>query len=146
MTPGKEDIMGNLLTRHDPLDDFFRGFFVRPVDFGSPLEAPTVKLDVKEQEKAFVVHAEMPGIKKEDIHVSVDGAVVSISAERKQEKEVKEGEHVLRSERYFGKVSRSFQLGQDVDDSKAVAKFTDGVLELTLPKKAAAQSRRLTIE
>jgi HSP20 family protein len=138
--------MANLLTRHDPLDDFFRGFFVRPVDFGSPVDAPTIKLDVKEQDKAFVVHAEMPGIRKEDIHVSVDGAVVSISAERKQEKEVKEGEHVLRSERYFGKVSRSFQLGQDVDDSKAVAKFTDGVLELTLPKKAAAQSRRLTIE
>ena len=138
--------MANLLTRYDPLDDFFRGFFVRPVDFGTAAEAPTVKVDVKEQDKAFVVHAEMPGIKKEDIHVSVDGAIVSISAERKQEKEVKDGEHVLRSERYFGKVSRSFQLGQDVDDAKAVAKFTDGVLELTLPKKAAAQSRRLTIE
>jgi len=138
--------MGNLMTRYDPLDDFFRGFLVRPVDFGSPADAPTIKVDVKEQEKAFVVHAEMPGIRKEDIHVSVDGTVVSISAERKQEKEVKEGEHVLRSERYFGKVSRSFQLSQDVDDSKAVAKFADGVLELTLPKKAAAQSRRLTIE
>jgi len=138
--------MGNLMTRYDPLDDFFRGFLVRPVDFGSPADAPTIKVDVKEQDKAFVVHAEMPGIRKEDIHVSVDGTVVSISAERKQEKEVKEGEHVLRSERYFGKVSRSFQLSQDVDDSKAVAKFADGVLELTLPKKAATQSRRLTIE
>lgn len=138
--------MANLLTRYDPLDDLFRGFFVRPVDFGAGAEAPTIKMDVKEQDKVFVVHAEMPGIKKEDIHVSVNGAVVSISAERKEVKEVKEGEHVLRSERYFGKVSRSFQLGQDVDDTKAVAKFTDGVLELTLPKKAAAQSRRLTIE
>jgi len=138
--------MGNLLTRHDPLDDFFRGFFVRPVDIGSQAEAPSIKVDVKEQDKAFVVHAEMPGIKKEDIHVSVDGSLVSISAERKEVKEVKEGERILRSERYFGKVSRSFQLGQDVDDGKAVAKFTDGVLELTLPKKATAQSRRLTIE
>jgi HSP20 family protein len=137
------------LTRYDPLDDFFRGFFVRPVEMGgvpSMAEAPDIKLDVKEQERAFVVHAEMPGIKKEDIHVSIDGPVVSISAERKEEKEVKEGERVLRSERYFGKVSRSFQLGQDIDDGAASAKFTDGVLELTLPKKAATQSKRLAID
>lgn len=134
------------LTRYDPLDDFFRGFFVRPVDFGTPAEAPSIKIDVKEQDKAYVVHAEMPGIKKEDIHINIDGAMVSISAERKQEKEVKEGERVLRVERSFGKVSRSFQLGQDVDDGAASAKFTDGVLELTLPKKAATQSKRLVIQ
>ncbi len=134
------------ITRYDPLDDFFRGFFVRPVEMGNMPEAPSVKIDVKEQEKAFVVHAEMPGIKKEDIHVVIDGPAVSISAERKQEKEVKEGERVLRTERYFGKVSRSFQLGQDIDDSAASARFTDGVLELTLPKKAATQSKRLAID
>ena len=134
------------ITRYDPLDDFFRGFFVRPVDFGTPAETPTIKIDVKEQDKAYVVHAEMPGIRKEDIHVSIDGASVSISAERKQEKEVKEGERILRIERSFGKVSRSFQLGQDIDEAKSGAKFTDGVLELTLPKKAASQSKRLTIQ
>ncbi|GAB2180051.1 Hsp20/alpha crystallin family protein [Denitratisoma sp. agr-D3] len=137
--------MSNII-RHDPLDDFFRGFFVRPVDFNAAGEAPTIKLDVKEQEKQYLVHADLPGIKKEDIHVHIDGPVVSISAERKQEKEVKEGERVLRTERTFGKVSRSFQLGQDIDEASAVARFTDGVLELTLPKKTAAQSRRLTIE
>lgn len=136
----------NYPVRNDPLDDFFRGFFVRPVEYGSAAEAPSIKVDVKEQEKAYVVHAEMPGVKKEDIHVHVDGPMVSISAERKQEKDVKEGERILRSERYFGKVARSFQLGQDVDDARASAKFTDGVLELTLPKKAAAQAKRLTIE
>ncbi|HZV55104.1 MAG TPA: Hsp20/alpha crystallin family protein [Rhodocyclaceae bacterium] len=134
------------LTRYDPLDDFFRGFFVRPVEMGAAMDAPTIKLDVKEQEKSFVVHAEMPGIKKEDIHVTIDGPTVAISAERKQEKEVKEGERVLRTERYFGKVSRSFQLGQEVDEATASAKFADGVLELTLPKKAAAQTKRLTID
>ena len=134
------------ITRHDPLDDFFRGFFVRPVEMGNMPEAPSVKIDVKEQEKALVVHAEMPGIRKEDIHVVIDGPSVSISAERKQEKEVKDGERTLRTERYFGKVSRSFQLGQDIDDGAASAKFTDGVLELTLPKKAATQSKRLTID
>lgn len=134
------------LTRYDPIDDLFRGFFVRPVEFGASAEAPSIKVDVKEEDKAFVVHAELAGIKKEDIHVNIEGAVVSISAERKQEKEVKAGERLLRTERYFGKVSRSFQLGQEIDDSKASAKFTDGVLELTLPKKTASQAKRLVID
>ena len=105
-----------------------------------------MRVDVKEVADAFQVHAELPGIKKEDIHVHIDGPVVSISAERKQEKEAKEGERVLRTERYFGQVSRSFQLGQDVDESKASAKFTDGVLELSLPKKTAPQAKRLVID
>lgn len=134
------------ITRRDPLDDFFRGFFVRPVEYGAATEAPQMRVNVKEVNDAFQVHAELPGIKKEDIHVHIDGPVVSISAERKQDKEVKEGERVLRTERYFGQVSRSFQLGQDVDESKASAKFTDGVLELTLPKKVAPQAKRLVID
>lgn len=135
------------LKRYDPFDDLFRGFFVRPVDFGkgSP-ETPEVRVDVKEDDKAYQVHAELPGVKKEDIHVDVDGAVVSISAERKEEKEVKEGDRVLRRERYFGKVSRSFQLAQEIEDSQVVAKYNDGVLELTLPKKAAVQAKRITVQ
>lgn len=137
--------MSNLI-RRDPLDDFFRGFFVRPVDFAGEKEAPVVKIDVKEQEKNYVVHAEVPGVKKEDIHVAIDGAVVSISAERREEKDVKEGERVLRSERYVGKVSRSFQLAQEIDEAQVTAKYTDGVLELVLPKKAATQARRITIQ
>ena len=103
----------NGLIRRDPLDDFFRGFFVRPVDFGNQPDAPALKIDVKEQEAAYLVHAEIPGVKREDINVAVDGPVVSISAERHEEKDVKEGERVLRAERYFGKVSRSFQLAQE---------------------------------
>ncbi len=133
------------LTHFDPLDDLFKGFFVRPVEYGTQAETPTVKVDVTEQDKQYVVHAELPGMKKEDIHVHIDGPVVSISAERKQEKEVKDGARVLRTERYFGKVSRSFQLGADLDEANAAAKFNDGVLELTLPKKLAAASKRLTI-
>lgn len=137
--------MNNLIHR-DPLDDFFRGFFVRPVDFAGQADAPAVKIDVKEQEKAYLVHAEVPGVKKEDIQVAVDGAIVSISAERREERDVKEGERVLRSERYVGKVSRSFQLAQEIDESQVVARYTDGVLELTLPKKAATQARRITVQ
>ncbi len=135
------------VTRFDPFDDLFRGFFVRPVDLnGNQQQAPSIKMDVKEQGENYVVHAELPGVKKEDIHVVVDGNQVSISAEVKQEKEVKEGDRVLRSERYFGKVSRSFQIGQEIDDSKATAKFNEGVLELTLPKRAASPNKRLTVE
>ena len=145
--------MSNPLTRRtDPLDDFFRGFFVRPVDFGGQqlatpgTDAPQMRVDVKETAQGYEVHAELPGMKKEDIHVHIDGPVVSISAERKQEKEIKDGEKVLRTERYFGKVSRSFQLGQEIDEAKASAKFNDGVLELALPKKAEAQAKRLNID
>ena len=137
--------MSNLI-RRDPLDDLFRGFFVRPVDYGSQAEAPALTIDVKEKENAYLVHAEIPGVKKDDIHVAVDGAVVSITAERREEKDVKEGERVLRSERYFGKVSRSFQLAQEIDEGQVNAKYTDGVLELVLPKKAATQAKRITVQ
>ena len=142
----------NVTRRVDPLEDFFRGFFVRPVDFGGGAvanmgtDAPQMRVDVKENADGYEVHAELPGMKKEDIHVHIDGPVVSISAERKQEKEVKDGEKVLRTERYFGKVSRSFQLGQEIDEAKASARFNDGVLELALPKKAEAQAKRLAID
>ena len=130
----------------DPFDDLFRGFFVRPVEFGGQAELPPVKIDVTEEVEGYRVHADLPGIRKEDIHVNIDGSIVSISAERKQEKEVKEGARVLRSERSFGKVSRSFQLGQDIDESRSTARFSDGVLELTLPKKTATTARRLNID
>jgi HSP20 family protein len=138
--------MANIVTR-DPFEDLLRGFFVRPVGFGNvTAEAPQMRVDVKEDDTTYLVNAELPGVTKDDIHVNIDGPVLSISAERKQEKEVKEGEKVLRTERYFGKVSRSFQLGQEVDEARATAKFKDGVLELRLPKKAATPARRLTIE
>lgn len=135
------------ITRVDPFDDLFRGFFVRPVEYnGAPNQTPSIKMDVKEQDTNYLVHAELPGVKKEDIHVVVEGNQVSISAETKQEKEIKEGDRILRSERYFGKISRAFQLEHDIDDSKAAAKFNDGVLELTLPKRISSPTKRLSID
>jgi len=136
------------ISRRDPFSDLLRGFFVRPIDydFDGSAQSPEMRVDVKENADNYTVLAELPGIGKEDIHVNIDGQLVSISAERKQEKEIRDGERVLRTERYFGKVSRSFQLGQEVDESLARAKFTDGVLELVLPKKAPTQARRLTID
>jgi len=101
--------------------------------------------DVSENDGAYTVRAEIPGVKKEDINISIDGDQVAISAEVKNEKDVKEGERVLRSERYYGKVYRAFQLGQTVDENAASAKYADGVLELTLPKKAATSAKRIEI-
>ncbi|HEU0282398.1 MAG TPA: Hsp20/alpha crystallin family protein [Gallionella sp.] len=129
----------------DAFDDLFRGFFMRPVRFEGQPEVQ-IKMDVSEDDKAYTVHAEIPGVKKEDIHVTIDGNQVAISAEIRNEKEVKEGEKVLRSERYYGKVSRAFTLGQDVDEAAAQAKYNNGVLELRLPKKAASASRKLTVQ
>jgi HSP20 family protein len=127
----------------DPFDDVFKGFF-RPVRIEGAPEMQ-IKMDVKEDSKGYTVHAEIPGVKKEDIHVTIDGNQVSISAEVKQEKEVKEGEKVLRSERYYGKVARSFSVAGDIDESASQAKYADGVLELVLPKKAVSSSKKLTI-
>lgn len=135
------------LARFEPLrgvEDFFRDFRIknalRDVD-----AAPVIKLEVKETEQAYDVKAELPGMKKEDIKVDIDGNRVSISAEVKRESEKKEGETVVRSERYYGQQYRSFTLENDVDDSKAVAKYQDGVLQLTLPKKPNNGSKKLTI-
>jgi len=138
------------VTRFNPFDDTFdellRGFFVRPVAFdGTPATAQAIRIDVTEDEAAYTVHAEIPGVKKDDIHVTIDNEQVSISAETRNEREIKEGQRVLRSERHYGKVYRAFALAQPVDEGKAVAKYADGVLELTLPKKAAVSAKRLSI-
>lgn len=136
------------LARTDPfgdIDDLFKGFFMRPVLFEGQQQMQ-IKMDVKEDDNAYTVHADIPGVKKEDIHVSIEGNQVSISAETKTEKEEKKGEKVLRSERYYGKVALSFTLAHDVDEAKAQAKYTDGVLELTLPKKPATAGKKLAIQ
>jgi HSP20 family protein len=133
----------------DDIDDLFKGIFLRPMRMetgevaGSPVR---LKIDVKEDDKSYIVHAEVPGVKKDDINVSIDGNQVSISAEVKREKEDKQGEKVLRSERYYGKVHRAFALAQDVDQNNATARYENGVLELILPKKQAAAQKRVAVQ
>jgi HSP20 family protein len=92
------------------------------------------------------VTAEVPGVKKEDIQVSIDGADVTLAAELKRERDVSKDERVLHAERGFGKLARSFTLPQEVDEAKAEAKYRDGVLELTLPKKAAEARKTIAIQ
>jgi HSP20 family protein len=138
------------ITRFDPfptnIDDLFKGLFVRPMRFdleGTP--QLQIKLDVKKSDGAYTVTAELPGVNKEDIRVNVEGNVVSIGAEVKKESEEKKGEEVIRSERYYGKLERSFALESDVDESKVDAKYDNGVLKLTLPLKASSKAKRITV-
>jgi len=114
------------ITRYDPLgdlvDDFFGGFLVRPAGFAGELPARRMKVDVAEHNGDYKVVAELPGVKKEDIKVNIDGDEVSITAEARLDKETKDGERLLHSERYVGKVSRAFRLAQEIDESRASAK------------------------
>jgi len=130
----------------DLVDDLFHGFFVGPVAVETAVPVRRMKVDVAEQNGDYKVTAELPGVKKEDIKVNIDGDEVSITAETRAAKEEKDGERVLHSERYVGKISRAFRLADEIDESRASAKYSDGVLELTLPKKAAAAAKQLTVQ
>lgn len=129
-----------------PLETAFGRFFA-PSTFETPVASPSMRIDVSERDNAYVVKADIPGVKKEDIKVRIDDNVVQIDAEVRQEKETKsDAGKLLRSERYYGSVSRAFSLAQDVDDSRAQAKYADGVLTLELPKKAASASKTLSVQ
>jgi HSP20 family protein len=148
------------ITRYDPIadvfDDLFKGFLVQPVaaNGGYPRresqeQVRNARIDVTEHNGEYKVLAELPGVKKEDIKVQIEGDQVSITAESKLERQAsegKEGERVLHSERYYGKFSRAFRLGQDIDEAKVTAKYENGILELTLPKKEVAAAKQITIQ
>lgn len=104
------------------------------------------RIEVSESNASYEVRAELPGAAKDDISVEVEGVRVSISAKTSAQSEKKEGEKVLYSERTHESYARSFELPQAVDSEAAVAKFENGVLLLTLPKKNAPQSRKLAVQ
>ena len=136
------------ITRFNPFEDFFtdfgKGFFVRP--FAFPQEAElSIKVDVKEDDKGYTIKADIPGVKKEDIEVDVEDDEITLRAETKKEKEEKKDEKVVYSERSYGVVSRSFTLPTEVDAKGANAEYKDGVLTLTLPKKANGSAKRIAI-
>jgi len=128
----------------DVFGDLTRGFWLKPVAMPGDGELK-MKVEVKEDDKAYSIRADVPGVKKEDIQVDVNGNQVSIRAEVKQEKEEKKGEKILHSERYYGMVSRSMQLPADIDTQSVKAEYKDGVLNLVLPKKASAQAKRVAV-
>ena len=136
------------ITRYNPFEelfnDFGKGFFVRPFPVPAVAELQ-MKIDVKEDDKSYTVSADIPGVKKEDIKVDVEGDQVTVIAEAKQEKEEKKGEKVIHSERSYGMVSRSFTLPTDVDEKGAKAEYKDGVLNLVLPKKSNGSAKRVEV-
>ncbi len=137
----------NRLSRFDPFnqDEWFNGFWMRPLPRAMET-IPEIKIDLTENDKAYTVRADIPGAKKEDIKVNVDGNRVSISAESKQEKEERKGDKVIYRECSQGSSYRSFTLDSNVDEGKAQAKYENGVLELTLPKKNGATAKQLQIK
>ena len=141
--------MSNQLSRMDPFaspfDDLFKGFFLRPVRFDAAPEAPQLKVDVTEDATQYSVKAELPGVSKDDIHVSIDGPRLSIAAEIRRESEKKDGEQVIRSERYYGRTVRSFSMDSEIDADAAKAEYRDGILQLTLPKRTGETTRKLPI-
>lgn len=142
--------MSNLRLLDSEISDNFntalRRFFA-PVALEGDTPPLKMRVDVSEKDNAYEVKADIPGVKKEDINIRIDGNVVQIDAEVNREKESKDkAGKVLRSERYWGNISRTFSLSQDVDDTKVVAKYADGVLTLELPKKASPESRKITVQ
>ena len=133
-------------TLDNALDQLMRGCFARSVNCVPAATPAQLRVDVTENDSGYVVRAEIPGVRKEDIDVAIDGNQVEISAEVKNENVVKEGVKVLRAERYYGKVYRAFALGQDIDEGATQARYADGVLELTLAKKASIPLKRITIQ
>jgi HSP20 family protein len=125
-------------------EDFFKGFAMYPM-YRLLEGEPQMRLELKEDAKNFFVKAEIPGVKKEDIKVAVEGHRVSLSVEVKKETEEKDGARILRSERYYGSVARSFTLDESVDASAASAKYENGVLNLVLPKKPNGSSHLISI-
>jgi HSP20 family protein len=142
----------NALTRFERFDDLFPELFRRfmqPAMFNiEPLTE--IRVDVEERDKDYLVRAEIPGAKKDDIRVEIDGNRVSISAEVKKDHEEKQGgkkePRVLLRETYRGAVSRSFTLAHDIDQATTTAKLEDGVLKLTLPKREGARNRLVSIQ
>jgi HSP20 family protein len=142
--------MSNLRLLDPVFGDNFEGAmrrFFAPTAWDADTPALKMRVDVTEQDTGYEVKADIPGVKKEDINVRIDGNVVQIDAEVKRESETKgNGDKVLRSERYYGTISRSFSLADDVDEGKAQAKYADGVLTLQLPKKTTAAARKVTVQ
>ena len=137
----------NDLARFDPygrMEDMMREFSMSPALRAFEPERQ-IRVDVQETDQAYMVKADMPGLNKDDIKIAVDGNVVSISATKQEEKQETSAGAVY-SERYSGSLYRSFSLPQEVDDTKTEAKYQDGVLSLTLPKKPGTARKQITIQ
>ena len=145
----KTDVGRTPVTRWGLWDNDFEHMFenfLRPRWIEEAAGDLAFPLDVAERDDAFLIAAELPGIKKDDISVTLENGVLTISAEMKTEREDKEGERVVRQERRYGKYVRSLRLGTQIDEKKISAHYKDGVLELTLPKAEEVKPKKITVD
>jgi HSP20 family protein len=126
-------------------DNFFRGFDLEP--FESRMGAFSPKVDVTENEKEIKISAELPGMDEKDIDVSLQNDMLTITGEKKEEKE-DTGKDFYRMERSYGSFSRTIPLPVEVETDKVEAKFKKGVLSITLPKtaKAVAETKKIAVK
>ena len=142
------------LTRFDPFAEALRldpwkDFETMLRSFRRPLAAelpavPEFRMDITEDEKAYMVKADLPGMRKEDIRITIDGELVTVVAETRSDKEEEKGTSI-HSERYLGRQERSFTLRHAVDETKAEATYNNGVLELMLPKRAVEMAKEVAV-
>jgi HSP20 family protein len=144
MWPG--DLFDELTGLRRLFDQPFESFFGRmPVGLANGQATWRPAVDVAETKDAFVVKAEIPGVKADDIHISVEGDMLIVTGERKQEKSVEE-EGYTRSERAYGTFERRISLPPTVDVEGVKASYTNGVLEVRLPKKEEAKPKRIPVQ
>lgn len=131
----------------DDINRVFQGFLspMRWVEETTGTDL-TPAMDVKERDDAYVIKTEMPGVNKDDVSITLENGVLTITGESKSEKEEKEGERVLRQERRYGKFVRSLRLGTQIDEKGVKASYKDGVLELILPKAEEVKPKRITVD
>ena len=129
----------------DNFGDVFNCFFRTPVTHRSVRKARIPPVDVAETDIAYLVKAELPGIRKEDLDVTVDDGVLTIKAEHNDNQEQAENGQLIRQERSYGKFVRSLRLGANVNEETITAKYRDGVLHVTLPKAKEVQPRKVEV-
>ncbi|MDA8360480.1 MAG: Hsp20/alpha crystallin family protein [Gammaproteobacteria bacterium] len=130
---------------NDDIDNLFEGFF-RPFrrDLGAAPSRTVPAMDVAERDNDYVIRLDMPGVSRDDIDITLADGVLTVTGElRKEEQE--ETDHMIREERYYGKMSRSVRLGQQIDEKKVMANYKDGVLELVLPKAEEVKPKKIAV-
>jgi len=132
------------ISLRDAMNTLLQESFVRPGGLSAPYGPAALPLDISETEDAFVVKASLPGVKPEDVQITVQGDTLTIGGESKAEEENK-GEHWHVRERRFGSFQRSVALATPVNSDQAQAHYEHGVLTLTLPKSEAAKPRQIKI-
>ncbi|MDA8390885.1 MAG: Hsp20/alpha crystallin family protein [Gammaproteobacteria bacterium] len=130
---------------NEDIDNLFEGFF-RPFrrDLGASTSRTVPAMDVAERENDYVIRLDMPGVSRDDIDITLADGVLTVTGELRKEEEERT-DHMIREERYYGKMSRSVRLGQQIDEKKVLANYKDGVLELILPKAEEVKPKKIAV-